>query len=73
VHLSHILAMATRHGAAALNRGHDLGTLEPGKKAAMLFLPLAPGEPVWPGLLASGVQGRIFWLTPNGKEFSHGA
>ena len=65
--------MATINGAAALNRDHDLGSLEPGKKAALLFLPIPPGAPLWPGLLDAGVQGRISWLTSNGKELWNGA
>jgi aminodeoxyfutalosine deaminase len=73
VHLSDLLALATINGAAALNRAHDLGSLRPGKKAALLFLPVAPGAALWPGLLDSGVEGRISWLTTGGKEFWHGA
>jgi aminodeoxyfutalosine deaminase len=68
-----LLAMATINGAVALHRAQDLGSLSVGKKAALLFLPLAPGAPFWPGLLASGAQGRIYWLTPTGKEVWHGA
>lgn len=67
-----LLALATLHGAAALHRDRELGSLSVGKKAALLFLPLAPGAPLWPGLLAAGVQGRIYWLTPHGKEVRHG-
>ena len=64
--------MATINGAAALNRGHDFGSLTPGKKAALLFLPIPAGARLWPGLLDSGVQGRIHWLTSKGKEFWDG-
>jgi cytosine/adenosine deaminase-related metal-dependent hydrolase len=73
VQISDLLAMATRNGAAALHRDHDLGSLEPGKKAAMLFLDISPGAPLWPELLAAGVQGRISWLTSHGKESWNGA
>lgn len=72
VQLADLLAMATINGAAALNRDHDLGSLSPGKKAALLFLPIPAGAPLWPGLLDSGVQGRICWLTPQGKELPDG-
>ncbi len=71
--LSDLLSMATIHGAAALNRAQDFGSLTPGKKAALLFLPIPTGAPLWPGLVDSGVQGRIFWLTSQGKEFPDGA
>ena len=64
--------MATINGAAALNRAHDFGSLTPGKKAALLFLPIPAGAPLWPGLLDSGVQGRMSWLTSKGKEFWDG-
>jgi cytosine/adenosine deaminase-related metal-dependent hydrolase len=73
VHFSDLLAMATINGAAALNRAHDLGSIKPGKKAALLFLPISPGVPLWPELVESGVQGRIYRLTHKGKEFSDGA
>ncbi len=73
VQISELLAMATINGATALNRGHDLGSLKPGKKAALLFLPIPPGAPLWPALLDAGVQGRISWLTSNGKELWDGA
>ena len=68
-----LLALATINGAAALNRAQDLGSLRPGKKAALLFVPVAPGAAFWPGLLESGVRGRMSWLTPAGKEVWHGA
>ena len=73
VQISALLAMATKNGAAALQRDHDLGSLEPGKKAALLFLDISTGAPLWPGLLAAGVEGRISWLTSHGKESWHGA
>lgn len=73
VQLSDLLAMATINGAAALNRDHDLGSLTPGKKAALLFVPISPGLSVWQGLVDSGAQGQISWLTPHGKECSDGA
>ena len=73
VQISDLLAMATINGAAALKRDHDLGSLKPGKKASLLFLPIPPGIPLWPGLLDAGAEGRITWLTSNGKELRHGA
>jgi len=38
-----IFAMATRGGAESLGQGHRLGTLEPGKDADLLTVPLPPG------------------------------
>ncbi len=68
VPLSDYLVMATINGAIALNRSQDLGSLTPGKRAALLFLPLPAGAPLWPSLLDSGVEGRMSWLTQQGKE-----
>jgi aminodeoxyfutalosine deaminase len=73
VPIAALLAMATQNGAAALQRDHDLGSLEPGKKAAMLFLDIPAGAALWPGLLAAGVEGRISWVTSDGKESGSGA
>jgi aminodeoxyfutalosine deaminase len=73
VQLSDLLAMATINGAAALNRAQDFGSLTPGKKAALLFLPIPAKTPLWPGLLAAGLQGRMSWLTQKGKEALDGA
>ncbi|MBM4288737.1 MAG: amidohydrolase family protein [Deltaproteobacteria bacterium] len=70
--LPDIFLMTIGNGAAALNRSHDFGSLTPGKKAALLFLPLSSGAPLWPALLEAGVQGRISWLTQTGKEFADG-
>lgn len=70
--LSDYLAMATLRGAEALGRGHDLGSLSPGKRAALLWLPIPSSRHLWPGLLAAGEAGEIYWLTPEGKEICHG-
>ena len=70
--LSACLAMATLQGAEALGRGHDLGSLSPGKRAALLWLPIPSSRELWPGVLAAGVAGEIYWLTPGGKEICHG-
>jgi cytosine/adenosine deaminase-related metal-dependent hydrolase len=73
VHLSDLLAMATINGATALNRAQDFGSLSPGKKAALLFLPLASGTSLWPGVVDSGLQGQMLWLTHKGKECLDGS
>ncbi len=67
-----LLAMATLHGAEALGRGQEFGSLSPGKRAAILYLPLPADGDLWPGLLMAGVRGEIFWLTAGGKERWHG-
>ena len=66
------LAMATWNGAVALGRQQDFGSISPGRQAALLFLPLPEGAELWSGLLAAGVQGQIYWLTPAGKEMVDG-
>ncbi|MEW6388453.1 MAG: amidohydrolase family protein [Thermodesulfobacteriota bacterium] len=68
---SELLALGTLHGARALGRGADLGSLTPGKKAALLFIPLGTGENLWPGLLHAGAGGKISWISPPGKEAGH--
>jgi imidazolonepropionase-like amidohydrolase len=51
-----------------LGREHDLGSLEPGKKADLLFIPMVAHEDFWPALLDSGAQGNISWISgPNGE------
>jgi len=67
-----LLAMATGNGAQALGRQADLGSISPGKRAALLFLPIPSARHLWPGLLAAGAAGEIYWLTPAGKEICHG-
>ncbi len=71
--LADYLTMATWRGAEALGRHHEFGSLRPGKRAALLFLPVPAPRDLWPGLLDAGVHGQIYWLTPSGKEMLHGA
>ena len=63
-----LLALATCQGALALGRGHDLGSLGPGKLAALLFIPVASDRHFWPDLLAAGAAGKISWVTAPGVE-----
>jgi cytosine/adenosine deaminase-related metal-dependent hydrolase len=56
------LRLGTLNGARALGRAAELGSLEPGKKAALGFIPL-DGEPdFWRELFAAGAAGRFRWL-----------
>jgi aminodeoxyfutalosine deaminase len=71
--LSELFALGTWHGARALGRNHDLGSLEPGKQARLLFVPVdSPGE-FWPALLQAGAQGKIAWISGPGSERGHEA
>lgn len=67
-----LLAMATWHGAQALGRHEEFGSLKPGARAALLFVPIPAGTEFWSGLLAAGAQGEISWLNSHGREKHHG-
>jgi cytosine/adenosine deaminase-related metal-dependent hydrolase len=56
------LRLGTLQGARALQRDHDLGSLEPGKKAALGFLPLTGKKDFWEELYARGAAGEWQWL-----------
>jgi aminodeoxyfutalosine deaminase len=63
-----ILAWGTLNGACALNRAANLGSLDPGKKAALLFIPVEARRHFWPELLQAGAAGHISWISPGPKE-----
>jgi len=63
-----LLALATSNGAQALNRTEDLGSLTPGKWAALLFVPVKAPNDFWPALLQAGADGHITWISPPGEE-----
>ncbi|MFZ5452722.1 MAG: amidohydrolase family protein [Thermodesulfobacteriota bacterium] len=56
------LRLGTLQGARALKRESDLGSLEPGKKAAMGFIPLSREKDYWEELYTRGAAGEWRWL-----------
>ncbi len=66
-----LLAMGTINGAQALGREGDLGSLTPGKKAALLFVPAEPGPDFWPRVLKNGAAGHLNWIASPGMEAGH--
>ncbi len=56
------LRLGTLSGARALGREGDFGSLEPGKKAALGFIPLNGGQEFWEDLFTTGSQGKFRWL-----------
>jgi cytosine/adenosine deaminase-related metal-dependent hydrolase len=63
-----LLAMGTINGAAALGRDKDLGSLAPGKKAAVLFIALESGADFWESLVRAGAAGNLSWAAVPAKE-----
>ena len=57
------LRLGTLNGAVALGRNQDLGSLEPGKKAALGFVPLKDAaDDIWRELFVAGSSGNFRWL-----------
>jgi cytosine/adenosine deaminase-related metal-dependent hydrolase len=56
------LRLGTLRGARALQRENDFGSLEPGKKAALGFLPLSGEKDFWEELYTRGAAGEWQWL-----------
>ena len=56
------LRLGTLNGALALGRDREFGSLEPGKQAALGFIPLQGGRDFWGELFAAGAAGKWRWL-----------
>jgi cytosine/adenosine deaminase-related metal-dependent hydrolase len=56
------LRQGTLHGALALGRDREFGSLTPGKQAALGFIPLKGARDLWGELYAAGAAGKWRWL-----------
>lgn len=56
------LRLGTLNGARALGRQRDYGSLEPGKKAALGFIPLSGAKDFWDELFQAGAAGEWRWI-----------
>jgi aminodeoxyfutalosine deaminase len=56
------LRLGTLNGARALGRDQDFGSLTPGKKAALGFIPLQGSGEFWSELFTAGAAGKWRWL-----------
>jgi cytosine/adenosine deaminase-related metal-dependent hydrolase len=56
------LRLGTLNGARALGRDREFGSLEPGKRAALGFIPLAGNRDFWGELFSAGAAGNFRWL-----------
>jgi cytosine/adenosine deaminase-related metal-dependent hydrolase len=63
-----LLAMGTLNGAQALGREPDFGSLTPGKKATLMFVPVERGPDLWERVLEAGAAGRSAWIASPGME-----
>lgn len=63
-----LIALATLGGARALRFEAELGSLTPGKQAALIAVTPEEGPDFWEALLAGGAAGRIEWLATPDEE-----
>jgi aminodeoxyfutalosine deaminase len=56
------LNQGTLSGARALGRDREFGSLTPGKRAALGFMPLSESQDLWGELYARGAAGKFRWL-----------
>ncbi|MCL6620747.1 MAG: amidohydrolase family protein [Syntrophobacterales bacterium] len=63
-----LIALATLGGARALRFEAELGSLTPGKQAALIGVTPEAGPDFWAGLLSGGAAGRIEWLATPDEE-----
>ncbi len=56
------LRLGTLNGARALGRDREFGSLEPGKQAALGFIPLTGSRDFWGELFTAGAAGKWRWL-----------
>jgi cytosine/adenosine deaminase-related metal-dependent hydrolase len=64
-----LLTLGTLHGAKALGRAADFGSLEPGKTPGLVFVALRPNADVGPDLLHHGAAGFIQRIAEIHEEF----
>ncbi len=65
---SRLVSLATLAGARALRREADLGSLTPGKQAALISVILERRRNFWEALLTAGAAGNLEWIAAPDEE-----